>query len=104
MLHGQESVAFGDAGLEGVEKRPDATKEVTWHVAMRPGKRRALNKKNAADALIDKAEKRKAEIRAKVEHPKLRHHSLKKNTVQLFTLFALSNLQMARSELMGSGA
>jgi len=38
-------------------------------VAMRPGKRRALNKANAVDAMIDKVEKIKAGIRAKVEHP-----------------------------------
>jgi transposase, IS5 family len=69
LLHGEESVAFGDAGYQGIEKRPDANADVTWHVAMRPGKRRALNKENAADALIDKAEKLKAGIRAKVEHP-----------------------------------
>ena len=61
---------------------------------MRPGTRRALNMDNAADALIDKAEKIKASIRAKVEHPfrvikrqfgfvKVRYRGLKKNTAQL---------------------
>lgn len=115
LLHGQEAVAFGDAGYQGIEKRPDATKDVTWHVAMRPGKRKALNKENEADAMIDKAEKLKAGIRAKVEHPfrvikrqfgfvKVRYRGLKKNTAQLFTLFALSNLWMARGKLMGVGA
>ena len=115
LLRGQESVAFGDAGYQGVEKCPDATKGVTWHVAMRPGKRRASNKENAADAMMDKADKLKAGIWAKVEHPfrmvkrqfghvKVRHHSLKKNTAQPVTLFALSSLWMARGELMGSGA
>ena len=115
LLHGEENVEFGDAGYQGVEKRADATKEVTWHVAMRPGKRRALNKENQADALIDKAEKLKAGIRAKLEHPfrvikrqfgfvKVRYRGLKKNTAQLVTLFALSNPWMARGKLMGSGA
>jgi transposase, IS5 family len=115
LLHGEENVAFGDAGYQGVEKRPDATTGVTWHVAMRPGKRRALNKENAADVLIDKAEKLKAGIRAKVEHPfrvikrqfghvKVRYRGLKKNTAQLVTLFALSNLWMVRGKLMGSWA
>ena len=42
LLHGEESMAFADAGYEGVEKRPEAT-DVNWQVAMRPGKRRALN-------------------------------------------------------------
>ena len=110
LLHGQESVAFGDAGYQGIDKRADARADVTWHVAMRPGKRRALDKANAADALIDQVEKLKAGVRAKVEHPfrvikrqfgfiKVRYRGLKKNTAQLFTLFALSNLWMARSKL-----
>src|SRR5659263_51925 len=44
LLHGQEVIAFGDAGYQGIEKRPDAKADVTWHVAMRPGKRKALDK------------------------------------------------------------
>jgi IS5 family transposase len=113
LLHGQEQVAFGDAGYQGVDKRADANPEVKWHVAMRPGKRRALDKGTAADALIDQAEKLKAGIRAKVEHPfrvikrqfgyvKVRYRGLKKNTAQLVTLFALSNLWMVRHQLMGA--
>ena len=115
LLHGEETHAFGDAGYQGVEKRADAPADVTWHVAMRPGKRRALDKDNEADALLDQAEKRKASVRAKVEHPfrvikrqfgfvKVRYRGLKKNTAQLFTLFALSNLWMARDKLMEAGA
>jgi IS5 family transposase len=106
LLHCQETIAVGDAGYQGIQKRPDANADVTWHVAMRPGKHKALNKENAADALIDKAEKIKAGIRAKVEHPfrvikrqfgfvKVRIRGLKKNNdqlVTLFALFALSNL------------
>ena len=115
LLHGEEIVAYGDAGYQGVEKRPDAKTGVDWHIAMRPGKRRGLDKENEADALIDQAEKLKAGIRAKVEHPfrvikrqfgfvKVRYRGLKKNTAQLVTLFALSNLWMARSKLMVTGA
>lgn len=116
LLHGQETVAFGDAGYQGVEKRPDAKAGITWHVAMRPGKRKALDKEsNEADALLDQAEKLKASIRAKVEHPfrvikrqfgfvKVRYRGLKKNTAQIVTLFALSNLWMVRSKLMGARA
>jgi IS5 family transposase len=29
LLHGQETVVFGDAGYQGVEKRPDANAELT---------------------------------------------------------------------------
>ena len=115
LLHGQESIAFGDAGYQGIEKRPDAKNDVNWQIAMGPGKRKALNKENEADSLIDQAEKIKAGIRAKVEHPfrvikrqfgfiKVRYKGLKKNTAQLITLFALSNLWMVRTKLMGVGA
>jgi IS5 family transposase len=111
LLHGDETLAFGDAGYQGIEKRPDAKANVNWHIAMRPGKRRALNMDNAADALIDQVEKLKAGIRAKVEHPfrvikrqfgyvKVRYRGLKKNTAQVVTLFALSNLWMVRAKLM----
>ena len=65
LLHGQETDAFGDAGYQGADKRPDANKNVRWHVAMRPGLRRAL----PVEALIDEYERTKASIRAKVEHP-----------------------------------
>lgn len=43
LLHGQETVAFADAGYQGVDKRPENQGQpVTWHVALRPGVRRAL--------------------------------------------------------------
>ena len=112
LLHGEETAVFADAGYQGVGKRPDARADVRWHVAMRPGKRRELDKAiNPIDAVIDKIEKLKAGIRAKVEHPfrvvkrqfgfvKVRYRGLKKNTLQLKTLFALSNLWMARHSLM----
>jgi transposase, IS5 family len=115
LLHGQEQVVFADAGYQGIEKRADAKPEVKWHIAMRPGKRKALHKGHAADAMLEKAEKLKAGVRAKVEHPfrvvkrqfghvKVRYRGLKKNTQQLMTLFALTNLWMVRSKLMGAGA
>ena len=53
LLHGGETVAFGDAGYQGVDKRADAKATVAWHIAMGPGKRSALDKGNQADALID---------------------------------------------------
>ena len=67
MLHGKESMVFADEGYQGIEKRADAKPEVKWHIAMQPGKRKALDKSNAADAMLDGAEKLKAGIRAKVE-------------------------------------
>jgi IS5 family transposase len=115
LLHGHEKVVWADAGYQGVEKRPGADPSVTWHVAMRPGKRKALKHAGEMGELLDKAEKFKAGIRAKVEHPfrvikrqfgylKTRYRGLKKNAAQIATLFALSNLWMARHDLMGAQA
>ena len=112
LLHGEEVVVFADAGYQGSVKRPEAT-GVNWHVAMRPGKRRALNKNSPWGSLLDKAEQLKASVRAKVEHPfrvikcqfgftKVRYKGLAKNTAQLMTLFALSNVWMARRHLLGA--
>ena len=112
LLHGQETDVFADAGYQGAHRRPDAKAPVKWHIAMRPGQRRALDKNRPVDALVDQLERLKAGIRAKVEHPfrvikrqfghdKVRYRGLKKNTAQLFTLFALSNLWMARGKLLG---
>jgi len=113
LLHGQEDEAFGDAGYQGAQKRVDAKPGVTWHVAMRPGKRKLLDPSQPIDALTERIEKLKASIRAKVEHPfrvikrqfghvKVRYRGLAKNTAQLVTLFALSNLWMARGKLSGA--
>jgi len=110
LLHGRERVAFGDAGYQGVHKRPEASGP-TWHVAMRPGLRRLLNPLVAEDQVVEGIEQLKASIRAKVEHPfrvlkrqfgytKVRYRGLAKNAAQIVTLFALSNLWMARRRLM----
>lgn len=54
LLHGEETDAFGDAGYQGVHICPDARKDVTWHVAMRPGKRKELDKENNPHRRADK--------------------------------------------------
>jgi IS5 family transposase len=112
LLHGEETVVFADAGYQGSVKRLEAA-GVNWHVAIRPGKRRALNKNLPWGSLLDKAEQLKASVRAKVEPPflvikckfgftKVRYKGLAKNTAQLITLFALSNVWMARRHLLGA--
>lgn len=35
LLHGGEADAFGDAGFQGVHKRPDVRAGVNWRVAMK---------------------------------------------------------------------
>ncbi|RFC40289.1 MAG: transposase, IS4 family [Candidatus Nitrotoga sp. CP45] len=107
LLHGDETDVFGDAGYQGVEKREENLElPIIWHVAMRPSKRKALDK-SAVGELMEKLEHTKASIRAKVEHPfhvvknlfqhrKARYKGLAKNTAQLFTLFGFANLVLAR--------
>ena len=115
LLHGEASEAWGDAGYQGAAKRPDAKAGLRWNIAMRPGKRRPLDKTKPLEQLTDKLERIKASIRAKVEHPfrvikrqfghiKVRYRGLKKHTAQLRTLFALSSLWMARRSLMAAQA
>jgi IS5 family transposase len=112
LLHGEETDVFADSGYRGVEKREEAKDlQVNWHIAMMPGKRRALNLETASGQLRNAAERVKAGIRAKVEHPfrvikcqfgftKVRYRGLAKNTARLHTLFALSNLWMVRRHLL----
>jgi IS5 family transposase len=117
LLHGAEQVAFADAGYVGIEKREDAIDErkektaIQWHVAMRPGKRRKLDKGKRLDRIYEKIERLKAGVRAKVEHPfrvlkcqfgyvKARYRGLAKNTAQIETQFALVNIWMARKALV----
>lgn len=110
LLHGQESSAFGDAGYRGADKRPEA-QGPAWFIAMHPGKRRALDLTKKWARLLEKAEQLKASVRAKVEHPfhvvknlfrhrKVRYKGLAKNQGQLFTLFGLANLVIAKRSLV----
>ena len=114
LVHGEEADVFADAGYQGVEKRDDTQDICTrWHIALRPGLRRLLDTTDPKDAIAEEMEHVKARIRAKVEHPfrvikrqfghvKVRYRGLAKNTAQLHTLFALSNLWMARRQLMAA--
>lgn len=110
LLHGKERKAFGDAGYQGVEKRPEVQHpKIQWYVAMRPGKRKMLP--NTPDGrLTEKIEHLKSSIRAKVEHPfhiiknifglkKVRYRGQAKNKAQLMTLFGLANLLIAKRRL-----
>lgn len=106
LLHGDEVAVLGDAGYQGVEKREENLEtKVTWHVAMKRTKRKALPA-NKLGRMTEKLEHLKASVRAKVEHPfhvvknlfrhrKARYRGLKKNTAQLFTRFGFANLILA---------
>jgi transposase, IS5 family len=111
LLHGHEELAFGDAGYTGVASRDEMQgKSVKWHVAVKRGKIKAMRDGALKDLLIA-AERTKAQIRARVEHPfhviknlfrhrKVRYKGLAKNTAQLFSLFGLANLVLARKRLL----
>lgn len=100
VMQGDETGFWGDAGYQGIEKRREhADRQVEWHIAMRPGKRRRLDQDDRRRV----EEKAKASIRAKVEHPfryvkqmfdytKFCYRGLKKNTGRIYLLLVFTNL------------
>jgi IS5 family transposase len=69
---GKKKLSLPTSGYRGVEKRQEIQDKhagVDWEITMMPGKRKALDKTKASDALTDRIEKIKASVRAKVEHP-----------------------------------
>ena len=109
LLHGKEEVVHADAGYTGAQDRVNR-KGLRWEIAAKRGKIKAM-KDGPAKRAIESVERRKASIRARVEHPfrvikrqfglmKVRFRGLAKNTAHVITLFALSNLWMARRQLL----
>jgi len=115
VLHGEENLVGADAAYVGVEKRPEhAGRKVVWQIAARRSTYQKHGKRSVLYRVKRRIEKAKAQMRAKVEHPfrvikrqfgyvKVRFRGLAKNTAQLVTLFALSNLWMARKHLRVAG-
>lgn len=123
VLHGQEAMAFVDAGYTGVEKRAEIVQaqaegrirsDIEWSVAARRSQI-AKMAEGTVKTLIKALERVKAQIRARVEHPfhvvknlfrykKVRYKGLAKNEAQLYSLFGLSNLVMAEKAPAGFGA
>ena len=111
LLHGEERTVHGDAGYIGAQKRvAKGKRKRTWHIAEKRGKVKAMAE-GALKRATEKLETLKAQFRARVEHPfrvvkrqfgfqKVRFKGLAKNTSQIVTLFALSNLWMARRRLL----
>lgn len=112
LLHGQGTDMFVDAGYQGVAGREDAQHiAARWHVAIRQGRHRALNKSTPIDQLLDELERVNARVHAKVGPPfrvfkrqfgyrKVCYRSLAKNTARLITLSALANLWLLRCKLL----
>jgi IS5 family transposase len=113
LLHGNEQHVWADSGYRGAQTRVDR-EGLQWHIAARPSDIARLPE-GRRKAAAHKREHRKASVRAKVEHPfrvikrqlglmKVRFRGLAKNTAHVVTLFALSNLWMARRQLMAMPA
>lgn len=113
LLHGHEEEVYGDSGYTGAENRAELQDiKAAFLIAEKPSRLRAIkNKRTQKQAR--RWEHFKASVRAKVEHPfrvmkrqfgyiKVRYRGLEKNTAQVFTLFALSNLWMARRHLLAT--
>jgi len=113
LLHGKEEQVWADSGYRGAQSRLKRS-NLQWHIAARPSDIAKLPE-GRLKTKVRKAEHRKASVRAKVEHPfrvikrqfgltKVRFRGLAKNTAHVVTLFALSNLWMARKQLMAMKA
>ena len=108
LLHGDEERVWGDAGYTGVEKREEhQERDVNWLVALRPGARAQL----PPTSRLAQAEKAKASVRAKVEHPfkyikvifgysKVRYRGLAKNENRLHLLAGFTNLLIGRKYML----
>ena len=119
VLHGQETKVHLDAGYTGVEKREEVTQaqaqgrimaDIEWVVAAKRGKIKKMAE-GPLKALVQAVERTKAQIRARVEHPfhvvknlfrhkKVRYKGLAKNGAQLYSLFGLANLVIAKRTLL----
>lgn len=114
LLHGEENMVAADAGYTGVEKRSEHDdRQVIWQVAARRSTYEKYGKRSVLYKVYRRIERAKAQTRSKVEHPfrvlkrqfgysKVRFRGLVKNAAQIVTLFALSNLWMARRHLLTS--
>lgn len=119
VLHGEEQRVHLDAGYTGVDKRAEITQaqaegdirsDIEWHVAIKRGLIKAMPE-GALKELTVLLERKKAQIRSRVEHPfhvvknlfhykKVSYRGLLKNGARLFTQFALANLVLAKRALL----
>jgi IS5 family transposase len=107
--HGKERHVVGDAGCTGAQKRAPKRGQCFW-IAQKRSQVKAIVD-DTLRAIVDELEHAKAAIRTAVEPPfrvvkqqfgyrKARYRGLAKNGAQVMTLFALSNVWMARRHLL----
>lgn len=111
LLHGKEACVFGDSGYAGADKRAELVDcKAAFFIAAKRSKLKAIGSARERKQ-AERWERFKASIRTKVEHPfrvikrqfgytKVRYRGLAKNTAQVLTLFALSDLWMVRRQLL----
>ena len=111
LLHGKEDSISGDSGYTGADSRPElAGCKARFFIASKRSRITAITNTQQRKK-YQRWERCKASLRAKVEHPfrvvkrqfgytKVRYRGLAKNAAQVLTLFALSNLWMARRQLL----
>ena len=102
LLHGEEKELYGDkAYANRATQESYQSQGVRWRVTEKAGRGQTLSEHQKL------TNRRRSKVRALGEHAfglvkntwghrKVRYRGLKKNTVQLYTLFALANLNMAR--------
>ena len=118
LLHGQETQVHGDSGYTGLDKRDEITsaqaqgtlKEIDWRIAMKRGQLKAMQE-GPGKALYEWYERRKAQVRAIVEHPfhiiknlfgyrKVSYRGIAKNEVRAKAQAALVNLYIVKRKLL----
>lgn len=106
LMHGEEKAKFGDKGYydEGLKKTA-RNNGVYWGILDKGKRNKPLSSSQK------KSNRKLSSIRSKVEFPfnvikcqwhytKVRYKGLLKNTLNLFTLFSLTNLYMTRKKLL----
>jgi IS5 family transposase len=106
LIHGEENELYGDKAYANADRKEAyEAAGVTWRVNRKAKRGKKLN---CADRSFNRKSNR---TRAKVEHAfgvvkhlwgyrKVRYKGIAKNASQVFALFTLSNLYMARKELV----
>jgi len=110
LLHGEELSIYGDKAYSSEEKKKDyEARGIEWCIKRKANRGQQLTREDKA------YNHRQGQIRAKGEHAflvvkhlwhyqKVRYKGLYKNTVQVFSLFALANLYLVRHDLRMMGA
>lgn len=110
--HLQETAAFGDAGDRGVDERPEAEEAslVRGHAARQAQGAEPDQEVAAADGVCRTYQGQRGAnfehpfraVKQRFGHAKLRYRGLARHTARPTMPFALSNLWMARRQVLGA--